>query len=81
MKVEIKVQIKTEKIDVELTQEEAKDLYDQLGEFFEAATVIKWVPEPIPYFPPLPWKIGDRTGDPPWKELYPIITYSCGCSK
>lgn len=59
MNIEIKVKIKTEKLDVELSQEEAKELYDQLKDFFgeKDTTYIPYYPTPVEPYKPI--YIGD----------------------
>lgn len=80
MNIEMKVKIETKKINVELSQEEAKELYDQLKEFFgEKNTAF------VPYYPfPNPYKpvyIGDfLPHDDHWTAgcSSPHVTFSCG---
>jgi len=80
MKTEMIIKIESEKINVELTQEEAKLLYDQLAEFFSAPkSEIIWTP----YEPNKGWGTGDYVpiqpyyiGDLPPGSV-PIITCSC----
>ncbi len=80
MSVEMKVKIKTSNFDVELTQEEARKLYDQLKEFFgeRNTAFIPYTPFPNPYNPIY---IGDV---PPHDTIWttgrpnPHVTFSCG---
>ncbi len=75
MNLEFKVKIKTEKIDLELTQEEAKNLYDQLGEFFDKKEMV-YIPYPR-IIAPNPWQEPYYIGDFP-----PIhVTFSDGSTK
>jgi len=84
MNVEIKVKIETDKINVELTEEEARELYGQLREFFELPEITKYIPYEPPQFPFSPWRpltppyyVGDRTGDAP----HIIYTVTSGNTK
>lgn len=72
MSVEIKVRIKTAKFDTELTQDEAKALFEELKLIFEPTRIIEYIPlAPNPYFLKPPYEIGDfpittpNTGYPP----------------
>ena len=83
MNIEVKVKIETEKIDVELTQNEARVLYEQLKEFFEVEEKTVYIP--YTYINPLapseqkPWWIPDQPyfiGDVPYNAGH--VTFSCG---
>lgn len=81
MSLEIKIKIETEKIKAELTQEEARELYEQLKEFFEAGKTV-YIPNTNP-INPIPWTPPYYINDfPPYDTArYPShITYSCGSS-
>jgi len=83
MNVKIKVRIETDKINVELTEEEARSLYNQLKEFFEQEKTV-YVPYQIPLFPlehiiNPPLYINDS---PPYKTGHiPNVVITCSSSK
>lgn len=82
MNIEIKVKIETEHVDLELTQSEARALYEELKLMFEVKETV-YIPFTNPLFlesrrPIPPYYIGDV---PPWSSgtgCPPHITYSCG---
>ena len=61
MKTEMVIRIESKKINAELTQEEAKLLYDQLSEFFGPMQGIKWEP----FANPMGGIPFNSTGNPP----------------
>lgn len=78
MNIEIKVKIETEQINFELTQAEARALYEELKLMFEVKETI-YIPYtnpliPTPWQPVQPYYIGDI----PSIGYPPHITYSCG---
>lgn len=81
MNVEMKIRIQTDKIDVELTQAEARELFEELKVFFNEPITIPYYPllPPIEPFYPI------RIGDPPYQPwttdgTQPHITYLCSLS-
>ncbi len=69
------LKIKLEKIDLELSLQEARKLYDVLGELFEKETIIEkvkeYLPSPYPYrwYYPYKYSTGDQL---PWNDRYTI---------
>lgn len=69
--MEIKIKIKVKDVELEVSKEDLKELYDFLKGLFEERTVDHWIPYPTyPTYPRNPWITYTDTAGNEWKEQW-----------